>query len=347
MDRITDMVISFNASGTQEETSSVRQELLDYCAQVFYQYPKEVHLMDEEFCAQFLIENQPYFMGIIRNFKERGLSFETYLKKIVRIRTRMFMSNIRKAHRMERMVISSTSMDGLVFSGMNMASERDGSVTLEAIAPEEDPLEVMAENAPDYAPTKLPAHVLFDSIVHNHAKPVRTSQLSQRGPQATNTIGNMFKDLTFRKRFLLLVLSFPDQLNDSMVSKIAEALEVPTEDLAELVHEISQYGERRTRRRELLRQIVNKHWKRYVWLDHQIQAVAQEGSEDTYVLRKLRRERDWARTSLRARRREIRHCPPGISNEELSQVLGIPKGTICSSTFYARKALASCMQEQS
>lgn len=394
----------------------LEKSILQRCHVLMYRVPAETKLLDQEVCAEFLLTSMPYVPTIVRNFKDLGVPFEAYLRKIIRTRARTFYSEKRLSRNKERTILycCGRESDGIVIPTLNPCGNRQENTNMEGVdifyprqedyeqwnlyaryrslrnptkdqrgtsIPARSPKDfqdMTAEAAPSYgnpaiqnpqekALEDVNAQYLFKKL---YARPLSTEEKTQHkvdmkknsrreqsekylsesllrleNPAAARLQREM-KDPTQRKRLLTLLLSTPEQVTPAMINHLSSIMDIDELDLAGLVRTANSMIFQKQMKQKEMQRIINGHWKRRIWLDQQLFALKSTSSYDLAQCFKLEAERNRTRHVLRERREERARSPQGLSYMQLAQLLGIPKGTVCSGMFYARKMLQKCLSQE-
>ncbi|MFA6841061.1 MAG: hypothetical protein WCR05_09815 [Sphaerochaetaceae bacterium] len=169
------------------------------------------------------------------------------------------------------------------------------------------------------------------------------AMLQKENPAALKLQANL-QNPTFRKRFLILLLANPEQLSAPLINQLAIIMDIDELDLANLVSQAFEFSQRNQRRRHELQHIINRHWRRHIWLEQQLNELKSISNYDQEEVARVEMELTWTRKMLDKRRQEYERSFVGISCSQLAALLDLPKGTICSSLFYARRMLAECIE---
>lgn len=373
---------------------NLEKSILYRCQLIIYQSPMETKLLDPEHCAEFLLVCMPYMLTIVRNFKDRGVPFEAYLRKIIRIRARTFYSKKRLQQYKERTLLycCGKDIDGIVVPAMAPCQNRLENSTMEGVDiyyPNEDVAErwnlysryrtlrvgtsdshsseLTADAEPSYGETasarsenESDASTLFNRICSRPQRahrikegkrlvsdgyPDAFSMLEKENPSAAR-LQQTLRSPMHRRRLLTLLLSTPGQITPSLINYLSSIMDIDEYDLAQLVRKANDATLPKQQRKAEMRRIINGHWKRRIWLDQQLYTLKSTSGYDRERGRRLEKEHSRARTVLQERREEYSRSPEGLSCMELSQLLDIPKGTVCSRMYYARRMLQECLRNE-
>ncbi len=423
MEKLTEDVFLYNRlRNTLKRPAQCRRfielekSILQRCHVLIYRVPMETKLLDRELCAEFLLSSMPYTLTIVRNFRNQGISFEAYLRKIIRTRARTFYSEKRLLFHRERTLLycCGRESNGIVIPTLNPCSNRIENTSMEGVdifSPQGEERErwklysryramrrplrprrtasvqakaqpassdLAAEASAPYGPSadrgvekevseETDARRLFKKL---YARPLDIEETAphpsamsgdvRRGPSAKERSESLLReenpaaarlqqemgDPEQRKRLLILLLSAPEQATPALINHLSSIMDIDELDLARLVKIANEAIFQKQTRQDEMQRIVNVHWKRRIWLDQQLYALKSTSHYDLAQCHKLEKERKRARQLLHERREERARSPQGLSYMQLGQLLGMPKGTVCSGIFYARKMLQECLAQE-
>ncbi len=394
----------------------LEKSILQRCHILMYRVPAETKLLDQEVCAEFLLASMPYVLTIIRNFKNQGVPFEAYLRKIIRTRARTFYSEKKVSRNKERTLLycCGQEIDGIVIPTLNPCGNRQENTNMEGVdifSPRQEdyeqwnlysryhalkhpPKKQRGSSALTYPPVEFPymtaeatlqygvatkrsprkrmtaeinAQLLFKKL---YACPTDTHEKTQcKASKKENSLRGRLKEdysesllrmenpaaarlqqemknPTQRKRLLTLLLASPEQVTPAMINHLSSIMDIDELDLAGLVRTANSMIFQKQMKQKEMQRVINGHWKRRIWLDQQLYTLKSASSYDLAQCLKLEAERNRTRHVLRERREERARSPQGLSSMQLAQLLGVPKGTVCSGMFYARKMLQECLSQE-
>lgn len=148
-----------------------------------------------------------------------------------------------------------------------------------------------------------------------------------------------------RRRLLTLMLSHPEEVTPALIDHMSSIMDIDDFELAQLVRIANEATFSKQARKSKLQSTINKHWTRTIYQEQQLRTLRTQAYHNANRIQKLEREKAWTQGVLMERRREILRSSRGLSSTQLANLLGIPKGTVCSGMFYARKLLTECMEE--
>ncbi len=373
---------------------NLEKSILYRCQLIIYQSPMETKLLDPEHCAEFLLVCMPYMLTIVRNFKDRGIPFEAYLRKIIRTRARTFYSKKRLQQHKDRTILycCGKDIDGIVVPAMAPCQNRLENSTMEGVDiyyPNEEIVErwnlysryralregalnsrkseLTADAEPSYGGTASTSHknesdapTLFKRICSRpqRVRPVQGDKrhacddyqdsrrmLEMENPAAAR-LQQILRTPMQRRRLLTLLLATPELITPALINYLSSIMDIDELDLAQLVCKANDVTWQRQQKKTDMRRVIDNHWKRRIWLDQQLRTLKSSSDYDRDRGCRLERERNRTRTAIQERREEYSRSPEGLSSMQLSQLLDIPKGTVCSGMYYARRMLQECLRNE-
>ncbi|QEN05489.1 hypothetical protein EW093_12445 [Thiospirochaeta perfilievii] len=143
---------------------------------------------------------------------------------------------------------------------------------------------------------------------------------------------------TIRKRLEIFTLKNSRVLSYEQINLLASLLDRPPRWLFDKIEVLNNLCYKRVHNRDYLRERYNRLFIEVTRIQKKINTM--EESYEKEVLSKNMQEKQ-ERKNLIELKLNNRNCGP--KNEEVAQVLGIPKGTVDSSLFYLKKALKSLL----
>ena len=273
---------------------------IDAIAEFVYRYPVGKSGFNEEDAAEFLLRFYPRIRRLIERYRPTGSCFELYLNSSLKFHLRTF-----------------------------AARQANDRIRLSTEAQPEIATEI--REAPETSPYSV------DTIGPRTVYPLSPRQKSTGPLDFTPPSRGRADGLTpsEAQRVLVMALKAGDLLTPELCRDLAEWIGWDSERLLDTWIELRAMYEPFRVRRSRLAELRDMAWFRVRCVESRIRLATEEAERISLNEERTR----WLHRYHRSRRR-LSVMPAGPSHAQIAQVLGIPKGTIDSSVFKARREIA-------
>lgn len=279
---------------------------------LLYLIPQRCMFIKEEDASAFFIEIVKDLDKIIDAFRISGLTYNGYLAQICRYRCMQFMKKKQFMMMTERAVLYSDPSICTNESSMNETAVEYRSI--------------------DYAEEirKLDfAETIHRIITEMNAKAIRGNEKEEK-------LRLSLTRKTNRRRFLTFLLTLPEEENERFISAVSRVLSADDELVAQFFHlKHERLMENEDERREA-ENAVGRYWTAMARLRH---AMTMETDADKTS--KLEDAYKRSRRIYESRRKKLAKARRGMTQKQISGMLGLPRSTISNDICRIREILES------
>ncbi len=294
--RFSRMVLRYNAlEEGSEERGAMENAIQERAKVLLYMIPQRNLYLSAEDSSAFFMYMLDDVERIIRDFRASGLTFNGYLTQICRYRCKGYMKQKASRELTER---------ALLYSDMTIYESHAA----------EKAIEYRNERCSGLEITDL--KVLFERIVAADGPEIAAAG-SERELQ------EMLHDRVTRRRFLALLLSLPETETSSFIAGVSRVLRVDGRLISRfylLRHEQLSGNEKEKEKAE---ESAGRYWKTLARLR---QAIALETDRDK--LDRLNTAYGRTRDIYFKRRKLVMKARKGMTQKEISDLLGLPRSTV-------------------
>ena len=294
--RFSRMVLRYNAlEEGSGERDALEQQIWERTKVLLYMIPQRNLYLSAEDSSSFFMYMHDDVDRIIRDFRATGLSFNGYLTQICRYRCRGYMKLKASRELTER---------ALIYSDMTIYDSHVAERTVEYRSERCRGLEI----------TNL--RVLFERIVAADGP-----EIAATGPE--RKLQEILHDKVSRRRFLTLLLSLPETETTAFIAGVSRVLRIDGRLVSRfylLRHERLSGNEEE---RDKAEESAGRYWKTLARLR---QAIALETDMDK--IDRLNAAYGRTRDIYFKRRAQVMKARKGMTQKEISELLGLPRSTI-------------------
>ncbi|MDR1868162.1 MAG: hypothetical protein LBQ77_07885 [Treponema sp.] len=144
-----------------------------------------------------------------------------------------------------------------------------------------------------------------------------------------------------KRQMLIMLLKSYRFVSEEFIDRIIPYLGVEKEKVQTLLSIIREKNIQREERVHRLQEAVKRHYYRYLVAEQKLTLIPKESEQ----YEEAKQRRDNARKRLNNSRTKLNIVSKRASNRQIAEVLGIPKGTVDSNVFLARKRITKFFQK--
>ncbi len=315
-DRLTKAVL---LSQKQQENQVLHNKVHLITQQLLYTLPSKLRLLPEEECCEFLLYCYGTIEHYLSSYREGNLPYIGYITEVVRKRSRYFMAYKRTQKIKERALLE---------------SERKGW--------DESDYESCVAESKSYTPLSSIACVdtsvmpsLFEQLLNapkcHAASPLQLDEVQQR-------LQKKLQQGVNRKRFLIMLAISPHMTNLHLLEEIASLLEVDARLLNSFLCTAELQLEKKQKCKQQMLETSNRHFRRIMEIQAELNGCVSSPKRE-----ELKNLLMWTERVHRIKVEQIRSMEYHLSHSQISQLLGVPKGTVASSVHYIKALIQECM----
>ena len=289
---------------------------------LLYYLPNYLHVLPEEECCEFLFYCYDAIEHYLLSYREGNLSYVGYLTQVVRKRSRYYITLKRTQNAKEQVLLESEQIqwESEASQVSSVAETCTYAVfsSIHSVKQQEMPSLFKQLMVPS-ANTTIPSPT-FDEV-----------QLALR---------EKLKKPVNRKRFLIMLAISPQLTNYHLLEEIAALLGVDVLLLNRFLCTAEIQLEQKKKCKQKLEQTSHRHYRRLMEIQAELNKCPDEQQQA-----KLRELQNWTERVYKAKIEQIRTLEYHLSHSQISNLLGVPKGTVASSVHYIKRLLKECMDE--
>lgn len=274
-------------------------KILHECYIIIYNYPVQIHLLDEEEAADLLLSMKPRLKHIIDTFTYSGISFENFIRRISYMQAKIHKKRVRK--------------DKRKYVCIPLPSENFDQLTT-------------AEYSVPYG------NCTAESVGHE------VSTWSMETELSCSIKKRIAESKTFRKRFLQLVLLCSEELNAHHIRILATCLGMTELSLARKISRAYEKSQEKRIRAEKLMQIKDHHYMEKHFYQRELSMLLGYNAHPI-ELEKVRKRLEREEKLFLERRDQVRKRSNSITHDVVGELTITPKGTVDSGLSALKRTL--------
>lgn len=326
-----------------QKGGSGMNELVNRIAGIVYWYPPMRRRWTEDECSEFLCGFYKRIPGMVQRYRYRGSPFEALLKVALQYQMKSFALAMRR-RRIGEKVLTNRSFWGANWEIPQYDEEYDRRYDTKYDDSSDDPYDNAASHNPRgrMGERKWEVRETVPVLTPEDApsageKPVIPRKIREKlgiGPDGR------IADASTGKRLFLLILRESGRIGKDRLEELLSLLNYPPEWLAEKLQAVQLLNIRLEERRNKCRHRRNQALFNIYSLQEELEETP-EARDREEIDRKILREKRAQKTAELA----LGRIPTSPTHRQLSEILGIPKGTVDSGLYFINRLLSEKPEE--
>ena len=313
---ISSLVIRYNSlDESDDEKLRLENIITERTRVLLYLIPLRACFIAEEDLSGFLLDVMKDIGRFISSYSISGTSYIAYLTQICRYRCMRYMRDKEKAERLESAMLHS---EITVYDQPHALREKDRAY--------------VGKFRPDYLEMDLRS--LINAMIRNPKGECGRCSAVER------TLGDALSARIDRRRFIEFLLYLPQSESPSFIAGVSRVMRVDGAVISRFFYLRSQYLDTDKEAISKLERVAGRYW---TLINSIQQSICYE--TDTEKLRLLRSSLERISELHRRRRADLMKARRGLSQGQISKLLGIPRTTVSFDLGRMRQLLHDLQEE--